>query len=503
MNSNTAAARAATPETGQKVCKTGVQGMDHILGGGLPAHRMYLLEGDPGVGKTTFALQFLMEGVKQGESGLYITLSETKEELQGVAKSHGWSLDGFDVFELSAIEQQLQDVSETTFYQPSELELNRTTKVLTDEVDRLKPARVVFDSLSELRLLAETPLRHRRQILSLKQFFGGRHCTVLLLDDRTTSTNRDAQVQSIAHGVISLEKNSPAYGVARRTLNVVKLRGVAFKEGYHDLVINPGGVVIFPRLVAAEHRGNFVKEIFKSGIAGLDALLGGGLHRGTSTMLMGPPGTGKSSLSLKYAWEAAKRGEVVNLFIFDETLGTLIDRGTAMGMDVRPHLESGRMRVDEIDPAEISPGELMSRIREAVEERDARMIVIDSVNGYLNAMPEERFLSLQLHELLSYLNHKGVITLMVLAQQGLVGSMQSPVDLTYLADGVVMLRYFEAEGQVKQAISVIKKRSGQHERNLREYCLDERGIHVGEPLKKFHGVLTGTPTVREVAKNGH
>jgi circadian clock protein KaiC len=407
------------------------------------------------------------------------------------------------VFELSAIEQQLQDVSETTFYQPSELELSRTTKVLLAEVDRLKPARVVFDSLSELRLLAETPLRHRRQILSLKQFFGGRQCTVLLLDDLTTSTNRDAQVQSIAHGVISLEKSSPAYGVARRTLNVVKLRGVAFKEGYHDLVIQQGGVVIFPRLVAAEHRAAFEKELFKSGVDGLDALLGGGLHRGTSTMLMGPPGTGKSTLAIKYAFEAAQRGEAVNLFIFDETVGTLVDRASAMGMDVLPHIESGRMKVDEIDPAEISPGELMSRIRQAVEVRNARMIVIDSVNGYLNAMPEERFLSLQLHELLSYLNHKGVITLMVLAQQGLIGSMQAPVDLTYLADGVVLLRYFEAEGEVKQAISVVKKRSGYHERSLREYCLDEKGIHVGEPLRKFHGVLTGSPTMRELGRNGH
>lgn len=485
------------------MCATGVAGMDHILSGGLPVNRLYLVEGDPGVGKTTFALQFLLEGAKAGERGLYITLSETKEELQAVARSHGWVLEGFDIFELAAIEQQLKDVSETTFYQPSELELNRTTKVLTDEVERLKPTRVVFDSLSELRLLAETPLRHRRQILSLKQFFGGRNCTVLLLDDRATSANRDAQVQSIAHGVISLEKTSPAYGVARRTVNVVKLRGVAFKEGFHDMVIKRGGVVLFPRLVASEHRVQFEKDLFASGSPGLDTLLGGGLHRGTSTMFMGPPGTGKSSLALKYGYEAAKRGEAVSFFIFDETFSTLVSRGVGMNMDVRPFIESGRMRIEEVDPAEISPGELMSRIREAVEERNARMIVIDSVNGYLNAMPEERFLSLQLHELLSYLNHKGVITIMVLAQQGLVGSMQSPVDLTYLADAVVLLRYFESEGHVKQAISVIKKRSGPHERALREYCLDERGIHVGEPLQRFQGVLTGSPTLRETNGNGN
>jgi circadian clock protein KaiC len=480
-------------ETGSKLCATGVEGMDHVLGGGLPPHRLYLLEGDPGVGKTTLALQFLRQGVKDGEPGLYITLSETKDELRAVAASHGWTLDDFPVFELAAIEQQLKDVSDTTFYQPSELELNRTTKVLTDEVERLKPARVVFDSLSELRLLAETPLRHRRQILTLKQFFGGRQCTVLLLDDRTTSTNRDAQVQSIAHGVISLEKTSPAYGVARRTLNVVKLRGVQFKEGFHDMVIKPGGVIVFPRLVASEHRLQFEKELFPTGITGLDSLLGGGLHRGTSTMVMGPPGTGKSTLAMKYGFEAAKRGEAVSFFIFDETLNTMVQRGVEMGIDIRPHIESGLVKVEEIDPAEISPGELMSRIRVAVEERNSRMIILDSVNGYLNAMPEERFLSLQLHELLSYLNHKGVITIMVLAQQGLIGSMSSPVDLTYLADTIVMLRFFEAQGMVRQAISTIKKRSGRHERALREYSLCEEGIQVGEPLHQFHGVLSGIP----------
>ena len=483
----------ADSRSSNEVCSTGVPGLDNILGGGLPRNHLYLLEGDPGVGKTTLALQFLRQGAKEGESGLYITLSETKEELEGVASSHGWKLDDFHVFELSAIEQQLKDVADTTFYQPSELELNRTTKILTDEVERLKPLRVVFDSLSELRLLAETPLRHRRQILAFKQFFGGRQCTALMLDDRTTDTNRDAQVQSIAHGVITMEKNSPDYGVARRTLNVAKIRGSAFREGYHDLIIRPGGVVVFPRLVASEHRVRFPKELFPSGIEGLDNLLGGGIHRGTSSMFMGPPGTGKSTLALKYAHEAGNRGENAAVFIFDETVGTLLDRGAAMGMDMRGHIESGRVSVEEIDPAEISPGELMSRVCSAVEERNARMVVIDSVNGYLNAMPEERFLSLQLHEMLSYLNHKGVITIMVLAQQGLVGNMYAPVDLTYLADTVLLLRYFEYKGEVKQAISVIKKRSGNHERTIREFSFSQKGVQVGEPLRQFHGVLTGVP----------
>lgn len=480
-------------KSSNKTCSTGVPGLDSILGGGLPRNHLYLVEGDPGVGKTTMALQFLRQGAKEGECGLYITLSETKQELEEVARSHGWTLEEFDVFELSAIEQQLKDVADTTFYQPSELELNRATKILTDEVERLKPLRVVFDSLSELRLLAETPLRHRRQILAFKQFFGGRQCTVLMLDDRTTEKNRDAQVQSIAHGVITMEKISPGYGVARRMLNVAKIRGAPYREGYHDFVIKTGGVVVFPRLVAAEHRVEFPKELFRSGIAGLDDLLGGGLHRGTSSMFMGPPGTGKSTLTLKYAHAAAERGEMAALFIFDETVGTLLDRSAALGMDLRPHIRSGMVKIEEIDPAEISPGELMARVFLTVEERKARVVVIDSVNGYLNAMPEERFLSLQLHELLSYLNHKGVLTLMVLAQQGLIGSMHGPVDLTYLADTVLLLRYFEYKGEVKQAISVIKKRSGNHERAIREFEFSGAGMHVGEPLRNFHGVLSGIP----------
>ena len=479
-----------------EVCSTGVAGLDDILGGGLPRNHVYLLEGDPGVGKTTLALQFLRQGAQEGESGLYITLSETRNELAGVAKSHGWTLDDFHVFELSAMEQQLKEVADTTFYQPSELELNRATKILTDEIERLKPVRVVFDSLSELRLLAETPLRHRRQILAFKQFFGGRQCTVLMLDDRTTPTNHDAQVQSIAHGVILMEKTSPGYGVARRTLNITKIRGTPFREGYHDLVIRTGGVIVFPRLVASEHRVSFPRETFRSGIPGLDALLGGGLHRGTSCMLMGPPGTGKSSLTLRYLARAAEEGESAAAFIFDETLNTLLDRCDGIGVDLRKHHQSGKVTIEAVDPAEISPGELMARIRSAVEERNARIIVIDSVNGYLNAMPEERFLNLQLHELLSYLNHKGVITLMVLAQQGLMGhGMHSPVDLTYLADSVLLLRYFEVRGEVKQAISVIKKRSGNHERTIREFSFSDSGIHIGEPLRQFHGVLSGIPTL--------
>ncbi|MFN7141709.1 MAG: ATPase domain-containing protein, partial [Limisphaerales bacterium] len=418
------------------LCTTGVPGLDSILAGGLPRNRLYLVEGDPGVGKTTMALQFLLEGARLNETGLYITLSETKEELAGVARSHGWSLNKFNIFELSAIEQQLKGETEHTFFHPSEIELNKTTQILLNEVERLKPTRVVFDSLSEMRLMAETPLRYRRQVLSLKQFFAGRNCTTLFLDDRTSSAH-DLQVRSLAHGVVTLEKSSPKYGIARRSLVIEKIRGVKFREGFHDFSIRTGGAVVFPRLVASEHHTDFKRESFSTGIEGLDALLGGGIDRGTSTMIMGPPGTGKSTLAIKHACLAAARGERVHMFIFDETIGTLVARAAELGLDVRSHLKSGLLRLDQIDPAEISPGELTHCIREAVEQQNTRMIIIDSINGYLNAMPEEDYLSLQLHEMLAYLNQQGVTTIMILAQQGVIGAMQSPVDLTYLSDTVL------------------------------------------------------------------
>lgn len=480
-------------------CTMGVSGLDDILGGGLPRNRIYLLQGDPGVGKTTLALQFLLEGVKQGETGLYITLSETKEELEAVATSHDWKLKGIKLFELSSIEERLQDETESTFFHPSEVELNRTTQALLDEVERVKPVRVVFDSLSEMRMLAETPLRYRRQILQLKQFFAGRKCTVLLLDDRSAGA-RDLQIESIAHGVICLHRSTPEYGIARRQLNVQKIRGVKYREGNHDLIIERGGIVIFPRLVAAEHHAPFKRETVGSGIAELDALVGGGLDRGTSNMFMGPPGTGKSTLAIQFALAAAQRGERVCFYIFDETKATLLARAKQLGMDLQPHIKAGTIEVNQIDPAEISPGELVHRIRKAVGEGKVRMIIIDSINGYLNAMPEERYLNLQLHELLAFLGQQGVITIMVLTQQGLVGTMQSTVDLTYLADTVLLLRYFEARGALKQALSVVKKRSGNHERTIREIKVGDGGIQVGNPLTDMQGVLTGIPIIHEGAE---
>ncbi|HEX2862204.1 MAG TPA: ATPase domain-containing protein, partial [Lacunisphaera sp.] len=380
-------------------------------------------------------------------------------------------------------------------FSPSEVELNRTTRVLLDEVERVKPSRVVFDSLSELRLMSETALRYRRQILHLKQFFAGRKCTVLMLDDSAGKSQIDDQVESIAHGVVTLVKTSPEFGVSRRQVRVQKVRGVKFREGNHDLLMRTGGLVFFPRLVASEHHTEFKRESISGGIPGLDALLGGGIDRGTSTIFMGPAGTGKSTLAMCFSLAAAERGENVLFFTFDETLGTLLSRTRELGQNIAAHLESGRIKIQQIDPAEISPGELAYRIREAVHGGKVRTVVIDSLNGYLHAMPDQRHLTLQLHELLAFLNQQGVATMMVLTQQGLVGTMQTPIDLTYLADTVVLLRYFETSGSVRQAISVIKKRSGNHERTIREFTIVKDGVNVGEPLRGFHGVLTGNPFV--------
>jgi circadian clock protein KaiC len=474
-------------------CSMGVPGLDAVLDGGLPARRLYLIQGDPGVGKTTLAMQFLMEGARRGEVGLYVTLSETKEEIEVVAKSHGWDLTKIHLYELSTIEAQIRGDSESTFFHPSEVELNRTIGALLAEVEKVQPVRVVFDSLSEMRMLADTPLRYRRQILQLKQFFAGRNSTVLFLDDRTSGTH-DLQVESIAHGVICLSSESPEYGVARRQLTVLKIRGSEFREGNHDLILRRGGLLVFPRLVAGEHHREFVREDFPSGIGELDALLGGGLGRGTSSMFMGPPGTSKSTLALRFAVSAAERGEKALLFIFDETTGTLKNRAAQLGMDMEEHLRNGLIGIQQVDPAEISPGELVHRIRQSVVDDGVRMVVIDSINGYLNAMPAERYLTLQLHELLAFLNQQGVITIMVLAQQGLVGAMRSIVDLTYLADTVVLSRYYESRGEVKKALSVIKKRSGNHERTIREMKIGTMGISLGEPLRDLQGVLTGVPS---------
>ena len=470
---------------------TGVEGLNDILGGGLPRNRIHLVEGDPGTGKTTLALQFLLEGVKLGEAGLYVTLSETKEELIAVACSHGWSLDALTICELTVPEETLKPESQYTLFHPSEVELGETTKSVLDEVERVQPARLVFDSLSEMRLLARDPLRFRRQILALKQFFIGRQCTVLLLDDRAS------EVKSVAAGVIVFEHLAPTYGAERRRLRVQKMRGTKFRGGYHDFMIRTGGLQIFPRLVAAEHRHTLTPRPLGSGIPALDALLGGGLDRGTSTLLMGPAGVGKSSVAAQYASAAADRGERAAMFIFDESHAVFLARATGLGMSLPRHVASGRVTLRQVDPAELSPGEFVSTVREVVERDRPAVVAIDSLNGYLHAMPEEQFLTLQLHELLAYLAHHDIVTIMVVAQHGLVGAgMQTVVDVSYLADTVVMFRYFEAEGAVRQAVSVLKKRTGQHERTIRELSLGSGAIAVGAPLHRFEGVLTGVPRAR-------
>ena len=482
---------------------TGIAGLDQILGGGLPPNRLYLIEGDPGAGKTTLALRYLLEGAKHGEAGLYVTLSETKEEIDAVAESHGWTLDPIHVVELVASEDTLTPDSQYTMYHPSETELGETTKRVLEEVERVKPRRVVFDSLSELRLLAQNPLRYRRQILALKQFFAGRKCTVLLLDDRSSDNESDLQVRSIAHGVLTLEQLSPEYGAERRRLRVVKLRGRKYKGGYHDFTIVTGGLDVFPRLVAADHHGGFTPERVRSGVSPLDELLGGGLDRGTSTLILGPAGSGKSSVAVQYAVAAAARGECAAIFTFDESIGTLVARTAALGVDLQSQIDAGRITVQQVDPAEMSPGEFVNAVRLHVEQRKCRIVVIDSLNGYINSMPEERFLTIQLHELLTYLGQKGVTTILVVAQHGLMGSaMQSPVDVSYLADSVILTRYFELKGRVKKAISVVKKRTGTHEETIRELRIGKGGIGVGEPLEHLRGVLTGVPSSdRDVASN--
>jgi len=475
------------------IANTGVAGLDDILRGGFPTGRLLLIEGDPGVGKTTLALQFLLEGHRRGERGVYVTLSETKEELEMVAASHGWSLEGIELFELTPADA-LRGDDQNTLFHPSEVELAETTKAVVDLCARVKPKRLVFDSLSEIRLLAQSPLRYRREVLSLKQHFAGRGCTVLLLDD-LTGTAADGHLQSLAHGVLTLDKLVPLYGAQRRRLRVAKLRGVDFRGGYHDFVIERGGVVIFPRLVASEHKNDFERGVASSGMPALDAMLGGGLDRGTSALLLGPPGTGKSALATQWASAAATRGEKVFVYAFDESLATMEARSKSLGIDLPAHEKAGRIIVRQIDPAEVPPGQLTHQIRQAVEAEGARMVIIDSLNGYLQAMPDESFLVLQLHELLTYLGRRGVVSLLVVAQNGLLGaSMVSPTDVTYLADTVLLLRHFEAGGTLRKAVSVLKKRTGKHESAIRELRLSAEGITAGEPLTNFRGVLTGVPT---------
>ena len=482
----------ADPSTSAS-CGTGIRGLDDILAGGLPAKRLYLVRGTPGTGKTTLALQFLLEGRRCGEHGLYITLSETSAELRSVAASHGWDLDGIELVELANLADPSDPTGHTTLLHPSEQELLRTTRLIEERVQRSQPRRLVFDSLSELRLLAQNALRYRRQILGIKRFLSTCNCTVLLLDDQSDADH--AQVESLAHGVIELQHLRPDFGAERRRLSVIKLRGLKFRGGYHDYVIATGGLDVFPRLVAAEHFEDFPALAASSGIAELDRLLGGGLDAGTSTLFVGPAGAGKSTLALQYGIASAISGErSCVVFAFEEVLATIRARARGLGLPIEEAIQRGRLQLRQIDPAELSPGEFASVVRQKVDEEGVRMVIIDSINGYLNSMPGEPYQVAQVHELLTYLAQRGVVTMMVLAQHGLVGTMQAPIDITYLADCVVLLRFFEFDGSIRKAVSVLKKRSGSHEPTIRELRLEDgQGVRIGPALSQFRGVLTGVP----------
>lgn len=470
---------------------TGVPGLDEVLGGGLPKNQLFLLQGKPGTGKTTLSLQYLMEGARRGEKVLYVTFSETKLELEAVAYSHNWDLSGLEILELSAISAELKTHDQNTLFHPSEVELTKIIDLLLKKVKDVNATRIVFDSVSELRLLADSSLRYRRQMLAFKEFFIGRGSTVIFLDDLTTEAG-DIHVQSIVHGVLLLEKFRASYGVERRQFNISKMRGVGFRGGTHDYVIQQGGVVIYPRLVSAEHEQGFKPERISTGVKEIDSLLGGGLDRGTSNLIIGPAGTGKSTLTMQFAMACAEIGKTVSIYSFEESTINYLARADQLGIDIRSHIKSGRVSLRKIDPAELTPGQFTSYVRGAYGE-GSDMVIIDSLNGYLHAMPEQEFLLLQLHELLAYLGNRGVITVLVLSQAGIMGNMQSPLDLTYLADSVIMTRFFEAFGKIKKAISVIKKRSGKHEESLREFRLGEGGILVGPVLSEFRGVFSGIP----------
>lgn len=484
---------SASPAPDAQPIPTGVPGLDAILSGGYAAQRAHLVEGRPGGGKTTLGLQFLLDGAARGETCLYITLSESRRELMSVSERHGWSLEGIEIYELVPPELSLDSKLQQSLVHSSDLELGETVRMALSEMDRVKPSRVVFDSLSEIRLLSQGSLRYRRQVLALKSYFLLNDITALMLDD-LSAEHDDLNLHSISHAVIRLDQITPAYGAPRRRVHVIKMRGTEYQGGYHDFVIRKGGILVHPRLVASDHPSSFETGTVESGVAELDRVLGGGLDRGTTSLIVGPSGAGKSTLAMSYLVAALDRGERGLIISFDETRGILLQRARSVGMPLSDFIEAGSLQIEQIDPADVSPGDFAGRIRDAVEHDAARIVIIDSLTGYMTAMAGQPYLVMQMHELVTYLNQQGVVTILILAQHGMVGKMESPVDLTYVSDTVVMLRFFEAGGRVRRALSVLKKRTGPHEDTIREFKIDAGGLRVGEPLRKFRGVLTGVPT---------
>ena len=469
---------------------TGIRGLDTVLEGGLPRNHIYLVEGAPGSGKTTLGLQFSIAGAARGERVLFLTTGESEEELHQIADSHGWSLEGVTIRHFRALEDR-KEMPEQSVFHPAEIELPRTMDSLLSVIDEVDPQRLVVDSLTELRLVAANALWYRRQILALKDFLARRKCTTLLCD---RLQDPETPVQTMAHGIISLDHYTPEYGPDRRRLRISKLRGQSYASGYHDYRIHRGGITLYPRLVAAEHRSDFHAETIPSGLAELDALFGGGADRGTATLLLGPTGTGKSSVVTQYAVAAASRGEPSSLYIFDERVQTLLSRARGLGLEVDRPISQGLIGINQIDPAELTPDEFSERIRSDIKNRGVRLVVIDSLAGYYHAMPNENLLMLHLHELLSYLSQSGVSALLVMTQHGLPGSAHhTPFDISYVADSVLLFHIFEYNGEMRRAISVYKRRGGPHENIIRELKFGPDGIRVGRPLTAFHGIFTGFP----------
>ncbi len=473
---------------------TGIAGLDDVLAGGLPPQHLYLVEGTPGAGKTTLGLQFLLAGRAAGDKGLYVTLSESSSELMQVAAAHGWDLDGVEIFDLVS-DEGLSPDSEQTVLHSSDMELGETTREVMEVVRRQRPARVVFDSLSELRLLAQNPLRYRRQILALKQFFREQACTVLMLDDMSGAAG-EQHLHSIAHGVIHLEQDASDYGPDKRRMRVVKMRGIKFRGGEHDFNLDRGGLRVFPRLVAQEHGRTHDLRPVSTGNQELDALLGGGLSPGSSLLLSGPAGVGKTTTAVSCAVHAMRRGERVAYFLFDEGMNTLMHRSKSLGLDIAPFIDNGQLEIRSLDPAELSPGEFAHLVRDAVETGRARTVVIDSLNAYLQGMPGGKYLILQMHELLTYLGLQGVMTLMILSQHGILAGGRSDVDLSYLCDALLQFHYFESAGELRKSVSTIKSRTQKHEQSIREFGLDANGLQIGPQLGDFEGILLGVPTYR-------